>query len=143
MPGERLVEQVGGIALLGRRDVGTPFHGDPAAGRVPKQLLCDAGVRARVHEQAHRSVPPVVKPHPRQLCTDEQGLEMLGEPGTVHLKPRASIRSKRASASILRPRPPSVNTSLSRSVPAEGGFELTLDAGERDPIRRWGRVAST
>jgi hypothetical protein len=36
--------------------MGVPLHRDPAAGRVPQQLLGDAGVGTGVHEQARSAV---------------------------------------------------------------------------------------
>ena len=44
-PAERLVEPVGGLALLGGTDVAVDVGGD-RVGRVPEVLLDDLGVRA-------------------------------------------------------------------------------------------------
>ena len=59
-PAERLVEPVGGLALLGGNDVAVDVGGDHV-GRVPEVLLDDLGVRAGGQQEARGGVPEGVQ----------------------------------------------------------------------------------
>ncbi len=81
--------------------MGVSLHRDPAAGRMPEQLLGDAGVRTSVHGQAHRIMALVMEAHPGEPSTGEKAWNCFVNQEALTARPLAVTKTSESPSGTM------------------------------------------